>query len=497
MRDHLRKLTGESLVYGIGTAAGRGLQMLLVPIFTRVFAPEAYGVIDLLGVVGSSAALLVVMGTDAALARFFYDAADSEARRVMISSSALWRVGVCSVVAILLWLLAPAFSVFLLNSPDYAKYVRLTALAIPFTAFFMFQNDVLRVTFQPWKFIALNLANTILVGGLSILFVLAWHKGVAGVLYGRLLGDAITAAFGFVLIRLQLVPRFDGAVLRRMLAYGAPLIPVAVAYWVMQYADRWTLAHFRDLATVGIYAVAVKMGAAMMLVISAFHLAWGPFAFARARDPGAARLFSRVLTLFVAVASTVALGLGLFAAEGLQVLVPGAYARAALPGGLLAFAAVAHGAYYIVALGANLAFRTDLVAWTSLLAAAVNVGLNFLLVQPLGIRGVSTATLLGFALSTMLLYVWAQRIHPIPFRGMRATALFFTGIGALLAGVLGGRGVAETWGTPASVGLRCAILLAYAGLALFLARRLAPPWDGPLVSATDPDVPVILPEERV
>jgi O-antigen/teichoic acid export membrane protein len=496
VREQLRKLTGESVVYGLGTAAGRGLQMLLVPVFTRVFAPEAYGVIDLLGLVGSIAALLVVMGTDAALARFFYDAADSEARRVMISSSALWRVGVCSVVALTLWMLAPAFSVFLLGSGDYAKYVRLTALAIPFTAFFMFQNDVLRVTFQPWKFISLNLVNTILVGGLSILFVVVWKKGVAGVLYGRLFGDAITAAFGFVLIRLQLVPRFDRIVLRRMLAYGAPLIPVAIAYWVMQYADRWTLAHFRDLATVGIYAVAVKMGAAMMLVVSAFHLAWGPFAFARARDPGAARLFSRVLTLYVAVAATFALLLGLFAAEALGVLVPGAYARAALPGGLLCFAAVAHGAYYIVALGANLSFRTDLLAWTSLVAAAVNVALNFLLVQAIGIRGVSTATLVGFALSTALLYTLAQKVHPIPFRGLRASALFLVGIGTLLAGVLGGQALAAAWGAAASIGLRIALLLGYAGLAAFLARRMAPPWDGPLASAGDAIVPVDFTEER-
>ena len=496
MREALKRLTGESLVYGLGTAASRGLTMLLVPVFTRVFEPAAYGVIDLLGLAGSIASLLIIMGTDAALARFFYDASDSEARKVMISSSALWRVGVCLVTALLLWLLAPQFSIFLLGSPDYAKYVRLTAYSIPFTAFFLFQNDVLRVTFQPWKFITLNLVNTILVGGLSILFVVAWKKDVSGVLYGRLIGDAATAAFGFALIRLQLVPRFDGVVLRRMLAYGAPLIPVAVAYWVMQYADRWALAHFRDLTSVGIYAVAVKMGAAMMLFVSAFQLAWGPFAFARARNPEAGRLFSRVLTLFVAVSSTIALAIGLFAPEALQVLVPGAYARAALPGGLLCFAAVAHGTYYIAGIGATLSYRTDLLAWTALVAAVINVVLNYVLVHTLGIRGVSIATTAGFALSTALLYVWAQRVHPIPFRGLRALVLFLTGIATLLAGVFGGRALLASSGEIASLGLRFGLLVLYASFAAFLARRMPPPWEGPLVSASDPNVPVVLPEER-
>ncbi len=496
MREALKKLTGESIVYGLGTAASRGLQMVLVPVFTRVFEPASYGVIDLLGVVGSIASLLVIMGTDSALARFFYDATDAAARRVMISSSALWRVGVCLAVAVLLWFLAPLFSEFLFESPDYAKYVRITAWTIPFTAFFLFQNDVLRVTFQPWKFIALNLLNTALVGGLSILFVVAWKKDVSGVLYAKLAGDALTAAAGFALIRLQLVPRFDAAVLRRMLAFGAPLIPVGVAYWVMQYADRWALAHFRDLVAVGIYAVAVKMGAAMMLVVSAFSLAWGPFAIARARDEQAGRLFCRVLTLFVAVACTAALCIGLFAAEALQVLVPGSYARAALPGGFLCFAAVAHGAYYIVGIGSNLSYRTDLLAWTSLVAAAINIALNLVLVHTLGIRGVSIATMVSFALSTSLLYVLIQRVHPIPFRGLRAAGLFLLGVGTLLAGVFGGRALLASSGEMASLGFRAGLLVLYALVAAFLARRMPPPWDGPLVAASDSELRVVLAEER-
>ena len=219
MREHLRKLTGESVVYGLGTAAGRGLQMLLVPVFTRVLAPEAYGVIDLLGLVGSIAALLVVMGTDAALARFFYDAADREARRIMISSSALWRVGVCSVVALTLWMLAPAFSGFLLGSGDYRE-VRAAHRA---------RHPVHRVLHVPERRAARHLpalevhraqpgehdprrraVHPVRRGGGTRASPACSTAGCSATRSRR--------AFGFVLIRLQLVPRFDRVVLRRMLA---------------------------------------------------------------------------------------------------------------------------------------------------------------------------------------------------------------------------------------------------------------------------------------
>ncbi len=466
IKESLKRLTRESLIYGLGQTIGRGLQMILVPVFTRVFTPAEYGVVDLMTLVSSIGAFLIVMGTDGALARFFYEAKDGDARRTMVTTSAAWRAGLSLGLAALLWAIAPLFSQAVLASPDYAKYVRLTALSLPFTVFVFFQNDVLRVTFQPVKYITLNVVNTLLVAGLSILFVVGWQREVSGVLYARIAGDALTAVLGFVLIRLSFVRRTDRGILRRMLAYGLPTIPAAMAFWAISYGDRWVLVRFADLAAVGVYAVAVKVGTVMMLAVSAFHLAWGPFAFAKAREPEAGRLYARVLTLYAAVASTLALAVGFVAPEALGILVPPAYQAAAFPGGLLAFAAVAYGGYLVTALGANLALRTDLLAWTSLGAAIVTIALAIAFVGPLGLTGVAVATLTGFTVSSIALYVCSQRVHPIAFRGLRTLTLF---LAAILAFVLGMGPPGQGWAT------RLALLAAYAAFASVLARRIPEP----------------------
>jgi len=491
----LLKLTKESVVYGLGQAVGRGLQMVLVPIFTHVFRPDEYGVIDLLALVTSIAAFLIVMGTDAALARFFYDASDADERRTLVSTLALWRIGLAFTAAIVLWLAAPALSVLILGSPDYVKYVRISAWSLPFTVFIFFQNDVLRVTFQPWKFIALNVLDTVLVAGLSILFVVTLHRQVSGVLYARLAGDALAAAAGFVLIRHSLVPRFRKDVLQRMLTYGAPLIPAAVAFWAISYADRWVLLHFTDLTAVGVYAVAVKLGTLMMLLISAFQLAWGPFAYAHARDEHAGRLFARVLTIYTALAAGLALALGLGAPEGLAWIVPAAYQGAAVPGALLAFGVVAYGGYAVAGLGANLALRTEFQAWSALLAAVVTVGLALALVRPLGLTGVALATLAGFTSSAVLLYVFSQRVHYLPHRGLRAAGLFVLAIACWWIGTSAAARLGAEGQVGLGVGVRVLVLVAYAASALFLARRIAPgaEADGPIALPGDPDMPAPAP----
>jgi O-antigen/teichoic acid export membrane protein len=320
LRESLRKLSGESLVYGIGQVSGRAVNLLLVPILTRVLLRQQFGVSELVTGYSASVLLVLVFGMDAALARFFYQQPDRATRVRMTSSSFAFRLATGLSVSLVLVLLAGPLAVGLTGSDAYAKYLRIGALTLPFTLTTLWCNDLLRVTFQPWKFVTLNVTQTALVGGVTLYLVLARGLGVAGVLYGKLCGDALAAVLGTLLCRHHIRPRFDGAILRGMLRYGLPLVPVAFAYGAIGSVDRWSLQHFASLDEVGVYAVALKFFAVVTLGVSAFQLAFMPFAFARAQDPESPRLYARVLGLYVAVASAGALLVGLAAPLGIRLL---------------------------------------------------------------------------------------------------------------------------------------------------------------------------------
>src|SRR5262249_16847248 len=147
----------------------------------------------------------------------------------------------------------------------------------------------------------------------------------------------------------------------------------ALAYGVVSTADRYFLQRSQGIAVVGVYALATKFFAVVLMGVTAFSLAFFPFAHARAHTPEAPRLFARVLALYVAVASFGAVLVGLFAPEALALLVPPSYRAAAGPALLLTFAAVAYGAYHVSALGLQLALRTPLIAWTSIAGALVAI----------------------------------------------------------------------------------------------------------------------------
>ena len=433
MREGLKRLTAESLVYGLGQVSGRAVQLLLVPILTRVLARDVYGVGDLVLAYSQFAVMFLVFGMDGALVRFFYQEPDREARRRMVATSLVFRVVLSIAAAAFLGWLAGPLAPAVMGSPAYRKYLAIGAMTLPFTLLTLFANDVLRVTFQPWKFISLNLVQTVVTAAVSLWLVLERHLGVAGVLYGKLAGDAAGAALGLLLVRHSIAPAFDGAVLRRMLRFGAPLVPAALAYGVVGAADRFFLQRTHGLEAVGVYAVAVKFFAVAMMGVSAFSLAFFPFAHARAQSPESPRLFARVFSLYGAVASFLALLVSAFAPEIVAWVVPPEYHDAAKPALMLTFAAVAYGAYYVACLGIQLSLKTAWLGGTAAAAAAVAVVANLVLVPRGGVLAAAEATLLGNVTLAVTTYVVAQSIHRLPFRGAMVAFLFAVALGLAIA----------------------------------------------------------------
>jgi O-antigen/teichoic acid export membrane protein len=456
VRDSLKKLWNDSMTYGLGQAVGRGVQLLLVPILTRALTPGEFGVSELVLGYVQAAVVVLVAGMDGALARFFYEQPDRDARVRMVSSSLAFRLITSGIVAALAISLATPIASAFVGGQAYSKYLAIGAATLPFTLLVMFSNDVLRVTFQPLKYVTLNVVQTLIVVAGSIVFVVVMHKGAAGVLYGRLLGDAASAMLGLVLVRHNLTLRFDGALLRRMLSYGAPVVPAAFGFGFIAGLDRYMLQRTRSIEEVAVYAVALRFFSVMTLAASAFQLAYGPFAYAHAAREDSPRLYARVLVAFAALASLGALFVGAFAPEALALLAPRAYAGAALPALFLAFAAVAMGAYTVASVGVGLALKTPWLNVSAGFGVAIALLAHLAFTPRFGPSGAGLSTLLGYFVIALVTFFVAQRVRPMPYRGGLALFLFAS---ALVLAVLAQR--LAPWGIPGVVA-RVAVVAAFA-----------------------------------
>ena len=73
------------------------------------------------------------------------------------------------------------------------------------------------------------------------------------------------------------------------------------------------------------------------------------------------------------------------------------------------------GIYLLTSIGLNITKRTEYYPVATITAAAVNVGLNFLLIPRLGIVGAAWANGIAYAMQAGLGYVLSQRFYPIAY----------------------------------------------------------------------------------
>ena len=114
-----------------------------------------------------------------------------------------------------------------------------------------------------------------------------------------------------------------------------------------------------------------------------------------------------------------------------------------------------------MAIGVGRAKRTQFNWVITGVAAAVNIGLNLILIPPYGIMGAAVATVVAYVVMFLGMTWYAQRVFPTPYQWRRV----FTAVGAAVGLLLVGKALG---------GLAAAIVLSLAyPFALLLLRLLA------------------------
>jgi O-antigen/teichoic acid export membrane protein len=74
----IKRLAGQTAIYGVPTILGRILGYLLVPLYTRVFLPEAYGTVNVFYAYASLLKVILTYGMETAFFRFNEQEQDKE-----------------------------------------------------------------------------------------------------------------------------------------------------------------------------------------------------------------------------------------------------------------------------------------------------------------------------------------------------------------------------------------------------------------------------------
>ncbi|MGH3008609.1 MAG: oligosaccharide flippase family protein [Gaiellaceae bacterium] len=486
LSSQLFELSRHSVIYGVGGLMSRFLSVLMLPLYTSYVSTPDYGRIEIL-MTGMAVAVVVIRGgANFGFIRFYFLEKDPDYRRRLIRTVFWTQMAYATLALVLCIVLAPQLANWLGVAYHAGSHLQgsgtslvvATGVLLWVNVNYAQMTNLFRAEQRSVAFSIATLANIAITVPLTVILVVVYREGPLGIVVGNLSGTLVV--FGALLAyrREQLGLQFDRKLLRSMNRFGVPLMAAALAMWVTNFGDRIMLSKLLHgsyrLTEVGQYSLANKISSAMVLLFTAFQIAWPAFAYSIEDEKEAKRAYAYVLTYLMLLAAWAAIGLSLFAPWIVHIARKPGYWPAATAIPALAYSAVFFAGFTVVTIATGRVRQTKFNWIAAAAAAALNFGLNFWLIPAYGMLGAAYATLAAYVL-LMVIRTWnAQKLYPVAYQWRRVAIIL------LAAGALTGVGEAFRHSLPLAFALTLAYPLLLAPLGFYLPaerkrlRRLLP-----------------------
>ncbi|MGQ0550167.1 MAG: lipopolysaccharide biosynthesis protein [Armatimonadota bacterium] len=432
IREGLRAFGRDVWLYWAQNALLRIGQFALLPVYLAYLRPEDFGTLALAAVYGALVGVVLGLGLDASILRFFHEWPHAERRRRL---GTVWVFSALTALLLtgLLDLLSRSIAGVLVRQIPYEPYLRLTLWTAFLTTFEAVPIALLRVRQESARYMAFAIGAFVLKEALKVYAIVALGRGALGVIEAGLWGAAILAVVYVTWMARQAQPGLTLDDLRVPLRFSLPRIPGGLLETLSTVVDRIVLDKFIPIAQLGGYEVARRFGHVVRDANAPLKMAWVPYAIRLAierRD--APRLLARMSSYYLALILTFGVGIALVSKELILLFGSGQYgfAAAMIPFFVALFLLDA----VFALLGTNLyiAQKTAQVSLAATMSFAVLLASSLVLVPRLGIPGAFAALFLYRLSHGIILLSVANRHYPVPYE-WRRIAWMVAGAAAVFA----------------------------------------------------------------
>ncbi len=440
--SYLRKLTGQTAIYGLSSVVPRLLNYILVPLHTRVFLQEEYGIVTEMYAYLAFLLVILTYGMETGFFRF----ASKEENTNQTYSTAFYSLLTTSALFFVAVSLFSGNIVSILGYPNNPEYVIYLGGIIAIDAFCTIPFARLRLENRAKTFSIIKVISVLINVGLNFFFLAICPKfeifqtlgiynpaiGIGYVFISNLV-SSISVLVILLLFNHSLLPsQFSVVKLRVLFLYSFPLLVSGLGGTANEWLDRIFLKYLlpeeeNPLYQLGIYGANLKLAVLMVLFIQMFRYAAEPFFFSSANTNESKKIYADVLKYFLVFTILIFLGVSLFTdifkyfvgekfREGLGV-VP-----------ILLLANLFNGIYFNLSIWYKLSNRTWYGIYYTFAGAAVTITLYFILIPNIGYYGAAIARLICYIFMTVLCYYGSRKYFKVPYQVGRLVFYIISGI---------------------------------------------------------------------
>jgi len=440
--SYLRKLSGQTAIYGLSSVVPRLLNYILVPLHTRVFLQEEYGIITEMYAYLAFLLVILTYGMETGFFRF----AAKEENTNTTYSTAFYSLLTTSLLFFATVFLFSDSIVSVIGYPNNPEYVIYLGAIIAIDAFCTIPFARLRLENKAKVFSSIKIISVVINVSLNFFFLALCPKyeflqnlyiynadiGIGYVFISNLVSSIFVVIILLVFNHNLLPSRFSVAKFKLLLLYSFPLLVSGLGGTANEWLDRIFLKYLipdeqNPLYQLGIYGANLKLAVLMVLFIQMFRYAAEPFFFSNANTVESKKIYADVLKYFLVFTILIFLGVSLFTdifkffvgerfREGLSV-VP-----------ILLLANLFNGIYFNLSIWFKLSNRTWYGIYYTFAGAIITVTLYFLLIPKIGFYGAAIARLACYIFMTVLCYYGSKRYFNVPYQVGRMFLYLILGI---------------------------------------------------------------------
>lgn len=452
----MKRLAGETAIYGLSSIIGKFLNWMLVPLYTRVLATESdFGVVTNLYAWTALLMVILTYGMETGFFRFMNKKEITVPMRVYATT--LFSLAFTSVMFMVLVFSALKPISSLIDYGSHPEYIGMMAGIVAVDAFCCIPFAFLRYQGRAVRFASIKLLNIFLNIILVIFFLVvspwlyehvpglvSWFY-VPGYQVGYIfIANVITTAVTFLLLIPDMIPGFREKVslvlLKQMLKYSFPILILGLAGIFNQTADKIVFPFLfddKEYATtqLGIYGACFKVAVVMVMFIQAFRYAYEPFIFAKNKSEDNTRAYSEAMKYFIIFSLLIFLGV-MFYLDIIKYFVAAEYYPGLRVVPVVMMGEFFFGIYFNLSFWYKLIDQTQWGAYFSTIGCVVTILIIVLLAPVYGYMACAWASFASNLLMMILSYVIGQKKFPIQYD--IKSALFYSVLAVLFyfAGIL-------------------------------------------------------------
>ncbi len=411
MSGRLRVFLTRVSHYFVGNGLAVFSGVISYPILTRALGPEAYGIMGLISSVLLGTVALGKLGVQNAIVRQHAEARQQGKLATLASTLMAFGLAAGATAALAQAGVSLALGGLGVIQVPLVVLLILTAPLVLVRTCHSFSMSFIRAEESTRLYNVIDVLLRYLSLGLALLFVFFIIGGVEGFYTGILCAEAVMVGVALwharKLTGFSFSERPDRATLSAALAFGLPLLAFELTNVLLAFGDRVLIKVLLSDEALGHYTAAYNLGNTLQsFILLPLALAIQPMYMRIWAEEGAAataQFLERAGALFILMAIPSIAGVAAVREPLVELLAGELYMAGAdvLP---LTFAGfVLYGGYAVFAAGLFLHKETARMAVAVGAACALNLGLNALLIPPLGIMGAAVATLCSYTLAIVVL----------------------------------------------------------------------------------------------